>query len=131
MRSARLEIGGITKEIPTVREFPSPAEIVTRIVRLPRLPGLQRQDAIHLPAFQQLSPRFDIGERIGRRKSETVPDVKIAGAVFAIGIEAVFRQVLVPVVGLIIERVGVRIAYDNIQPMVIAARESSLQTVVI
>src|ERR1700722_16079430 len=131
MRSSRLEIRGITKEIPTICEFPGAAEVVAGIKRLPRLSALQCQDAVDLPALQQLGKRFDIRERVGGRKRKTVPDIKIAVAVFTIRVKAVLRQVLIPIVGLIIERVGVSVANDEIQTMIIAAGEGSLQTIVI
>ena len=131
MRSSRLEIRGITKEIPAVCEFAGAAEIVAGIKRLPWLSTLQCQDAVDLPALQQLGKRFDIRERVGGRKRKTVPDIKIAVAVFTIGVKAVFRQVLIPIVGLIIEGMSVRIARDKIQTVVIAAGEGSLQAIVI
>src|ERR1700687_2235750 len=108
MRPSRLEIGGITKEITAVCSFAGAAEIVTGIKRLPWLPALQCQNAVDLPALQQLGKRFDIRERVGGRKRKTVPDVKIAVAVFTIRAEAVLRQVLIPIVGLVIESVRVR-----------------------
>ena len=131
MRSSRLEVGGVTEEIPTICEFARAAEIVTSVKRLPWLPGLQCQNGVDLPAFQQLPPCFDIRQGISSRKGETMPDIKIVAAVFATSIEAVFRQVLVPIVRLIIQPVGIRIANDKVQAMVIAAGEGSLQTIVI
>src|ERR1700688_1679377 len=131
MRSSRLEIRGITKEIPAVCEFAGAAEIITCVKRLPRLPALQRQDAVDLPALQKLGKRFDIRERVGGRKCKTVPDIKIAVAVFTVRVKAVLRQVLIPIVGLVIESVRVRIAHNKIQTVIIATGERCLQTIVI
>src|SRR5215469_11132200 len=53
--SSRFEIGRRAEQVPAVREFTRPAEVVTCVKRLPRLSALQRQNPVYLPAFQHLS----------------------------------------------------------------------------
>ena len=50
--------------------------------RQPWLGALKGNDAIDLPAFQQLRKSLDPGNVVRGRESETVPDVEIAVAIF-------------------------------------------------
>ncbi len=102
MRAAGLEVGWVAEEVPAIRKFPGSAEIIAGVEGLPRLAALQRQNRVDLPAFQQLRKRLLAGEGVRDRKRETVPDIKIAGPIFTVRIQAVFRQILVPVIGLVI-----------------------------
>src|SRR5260370_41941203 len=57
--------------------------------------------------------------------------VEMAVAVLPVGIRAVFREVLVPVVGHVIERVGIGVSENEVEPVVISRSDCGLQTVVI
>ena len=98
-----LKSAGLPIEVPTIGKFSGSAEVVTGVKGLPGLAALQREDAVDLPAFQHLGVALLARDGVGGRKREAMTDVEIAVAVFALADSAVFGQILVPIVRLIVD----------------------------
>jgi len=89
------EVAGVPEEIPAVGVISAPAEIVLEVLHGPRLRAAKAQDAVDLPALQQLAKAFFPGDGVTGRESEAVPDVEVAAGVFRRCIIGVLRHVSV------------------------------------
>src|SRR5260370_38409844 len=128
IRSLRFEVFRVPEEVPAVRKLAGGAEVVAGIKRLPGLPALQCQNGIDLPTFQQLPPGLLPRNAIRHRKRKPMLDVDVAVPVLGPRACAVLRQILVPVVRHIIERVRISVAQYTLQSMIITPRYLSLPT---
>jgi len=59
------EVGGTTEDVPAVRIFSGPTEIVRVVECLPWLRGGKGHDSVDLPAFEQLAIALDSGNIVG------------------------------------------------------------------
>src|SRR5205807_2956897 len=78
IRPLRPKVRRIAEEIPAIGQIAGSAQIKGLVIDSPRLPALQRDDGIELPAFKELAPGFLLRERVGHGERKAVSNVKVA-----------------------------------------------------
>src|SRR5580704_15877749 len=128
-----MEVPWVPKKVPAIRAFPGSAEAICAIVinHIPGLAVLQSNDAIDLPTLQHLPPGLFAWDLIRQRECETVSNVKVAARIVGPWVQAVLRQVLIPVEGHVVQSMRVGVTSDEGKTVIVAAGEGNLQAVVI
>ena len=108
-----------------------PLKSLARILNSPGCPGLDGYDGIDPPSLQDLSGRFDSGERVGDLQGEPMPDVVVAVPVIPIRERVVERDRAPKILRNIVQTVAVGVRSGERQAMGCPLRQAELQGVVV
>src|SRR5579863_1100396 len=131
----RLEVTGISNEVPAVREVgqrvSSGAEGMSLVEHQPGHCALQGDDRIELPTFQYLAKAILGGKVVSDRRGETVPNIKVAAAVLRGSLQTVLRRYFIQIQGTRVETMTIGVTNQEIQTMRRPLGHSDLQAVVV
>src|SRR5258708_26262084 len=133
---SRFEILRVPEEIPAVRDqLAGSADIGARIHYPKRLCTRQAHDGVDLPAFQELAEAVFPRKQVSHGKGEAMAHVEIAAGILAVGVSAVGpptpSRTTIPDRTYLLQCVGVSVASDHAEPMVVPRSQSGLQCVVV
>src|SRR6516164_7138904 len=125
----------MAEEVPAVNKFAGAADVCAGIDGTPGLSAVDGDDGVDLPAFEQLSPTLDVRDSIRQRQGKAVAHIEVAAGILTLRIHTVHGQAgagaEIPVSADIVEAVGIGVAHQEAESVIIAARQSQLQAVVV
>src|SRR5215472_2114044 len=133
--NGRLERGGRAEEVPAVHEFAGAADVGARVNGAPRLSAVDADDGVDLPTLKELREGLDVGNLVSEREGEAVAHVEVAAGIFVLRSGAIHGQAgtgaEIPVGADIVESMGVGVAHEETEPVIVTTGQSDLKGVVV